>query len=413
MRVKNNDMLHNQSISSLSKDILRTTASNISGNCKSWLNQYAYYVPQEVFNRRKHMRGLRCMVKTIIGMLVKPHLPTKKNIYIFQGLRNKVYMAAFSPDSVVIVGSHLEKKYADTHGYSFCWSFPIRSAIDSKMIRDWNYPAMRQLKFWTKKLSRYSNAIFFLQEDTQSEGTFFVYVGRLLPSTVSSVCIQHGYFLENIQFRLDGTLSDFNFVMDQRQSELIGANRLTTFVIGLPYIATASPPELLNVILVGTGNATDGPDYYQRCINTYTNIHNMLANVIGVKVSYRPHPNEYNDEKLIAELTNSFSLVESRDKLEQLNGPRAIFIGTISTLLYEAKVAGHFVAHFKFESYLSDMTPIFDYDFEFDENQMSELLQWILSIKNNNILEQESSIDNKLDPLQRFNLALREAELID
>lgn len=384
--------------------------SEISENCKNWLTQWAVVAPKNALERREFMRGFKCFSQTIIGIFVKPRLIKIKDIVIFQGIRNKEYMAAFSPDSVVIVGSHLEKAYAMVHGYGFSWSFPMQSAIHSNMSRGWNYPVIRQLILWTEKLLRFRRVIFFLQEDTQPLGVFFVYLGRLLHPKVITVCIQHGYFMQNSQCRLDGTLSDINFVYDKRQAELIGSNRNKTFEIGLPYVATAKQSNELNVVLVGTGMANIGNDIYEKSINTYTKIHNMLVNIAGVNIFYRPHPNEYNDEKLIAELTNSFSLVESRDKLEQLNGPRTIFIGTISTLLYEAGIAGHLVAHLK---HSSDLTPVFDFDFSFEENEMSKLLQWILSIKNNNILEQESSIDNKLDPLQRFNLALREAELID
>ena len=397
-------------MSIFSKEILEDVVSEISRNCDSWLNQYKYGAPYEVLNRRKYMRGLKCFIQTMIGLFAKPHFNNKKEIYIFEGIRYKDYMRAFSPDSVVIVGSHMEKDYANTCGYGFCWSFPMESAVRSKMSRGWNYPAIRQVIFWADKLSIFSKATFFLYEDTQPLGVFIVHLSRLLYPKVSTVCIQHGYFVKSdVEIRAHGVLSDINFVWDQRQAELIGCNSQKTFEIGLPYVATAKQSNELHVILVGTGGLFDGTDLFERSIKAYVFINKMLANISGVKVFYRPHPNEFNDINILTRLREFFSLVDDSDKQQQLNGPRAIYIGELSSLLYEAGIAGHYVAYLNLNP---NMMPVFDCDFEFQENEMNELMLWILSIKNNNNLEHKNQICSELNPLERFNLALREAELI-
>ena len=396
-------------MSILSKEILENVVGDISQAYDSWLNQTAIDAPQDVLNRRKYMRGLKCFIKTMMGLFIKPHFNKEKEIYIFEGLRNKNYMAVFSSDSIVIVGSHVEKEYASANGYGFCWSFPIESGIHSKISRGWNYPAIRQLLYWVDKLSIFSKVTFFLYEDTQPLGLFMVNLSRLLHPNVSTVCIQHGYFIKQRR-KVDGNNSDINFIWDQRQAKFLGSNRQKTFVIGLPYAATAKPSNELQVVLVGTGGASNGTIWFERTINTYILIRKILSNISGVKVLYRPHPNEYNDEKLLAELSNTFLLVDEPNKVKQLNGPRAIFIGVVSSLLYEAGIAGHHVAYFNL--YLN-VRPEFDFDFEFKENEMNELMEWVLSIKNNNNFGDKSLIVNQLDPLERFNLALREAKLID
>ncbi len=396
-------------MSILSKEILENVVGDISQAYNSWLNQTAIDEPQDVLNRRKYMRASKCFIKTMIGLFIKPHFNKEKEIYIFEGLRNKYYMAAFSSDSIVIVGSHIEKEYANANGYGFCWSFPIESGIHSKITRSWNYPAIRQLIFWVDKLSMFRKVTFFLYEDTQPLGLFMVHLSRLLHPNVSTVCIQHGYFVKQRR-RADGNHSDMNFIWDQSQAKFLGSNRQEVFVIGLPYVATAKPSNELQVVLVGTGGADDGTVWFERTINTYILIRKILSNISGVKVFYRPHPNEYNDEKLLAELSNTFLLVDEPNKVKQLNGSRAIFIGVASSLLYEAGIAGHHVAYFNL--YLN-VRPEFDFDFEFKENEINELMQWVLSIKNNNNFGDKSLIVNQLDPLERFNLALREAKLID
>ena len=393
-----------------SRVILQDLLNEISRSCDEWLNQYAYGAPHDVFNRRKYMRGLKCFIQTMVGSFVKPNFNKKQELYIFEGLRYKDYMKAFKPDSVVIIGSHMEKKYANTCGYGFCWSFAMESAVRSKIGRGWNYPGIRQITFWLDRLSISSKATFFLYEDTQPLGVFIVHLSKLLYPKVSTVCIQHGYLVKSdVEIRAHGNLSDINFVWDKSQAELIGCNRAKTFEIGLPYIARAKQTKELRVILVGPGTAPDGTDFFQRCIKTYDLIRKMLINVSGLEVLYRPHPNEYTNKKLLAELSNTFSLVDNPDKLKQLDGPRAIFIGTVSSLLYEAGIAGHFVAHLKIHS---DMKLAFHYDQEFEENEINKLILWILSIKNKKITEKKNKLTSHLTPLDRFNEALRAAKLI-
>ncbi len=392
-----------------SETTYRQTLALISRDCKSWLEQWGRIASKSVDERKKIMRSSGSIIRSLISLFIKPSLNSNEQIYIFEGLKNKVYIAAFRPECVVIVGSHEEKKFAMSHGYGFCWSFPMQNSIYLNISKGWTFPAIMQLRYWTKLLVKSKRVIFFLQEDTQPLGTFFVYLSRLLPINSSSVCIQHGYFLKYyFPIRNEGALSDFNFVWDIRQAELIGANHLKTYEIGLPYFAKAKPSSQLIVILVGTGVVGNGSDIYERSIKAYSQVNNWLAGKFGMSVFYRPHPNEYNNKKLIAELRDSFSLVKSKDKLDQLNGPRALFIGVESSLLYEAGLAGHLVAHLK----LDGSIPAFQFDFEFYETEVDKLLEWALSIKDN-IHEPNKSLNiPQLTPIEKFNLALRDAGLV-
>lgn len=386
------------------------TVEAISRDCQSWLDQWSFIAFKSVDDRKKIMRSYGSIIRTIIGLFIKPRINNSKIIYIFEGLKNQEYIAAFRPESVVIIGSHQEKEYAMSNGHAFCWAFPMQSSIYSNMSRGWSYPAIMQLKYWTKLLAKSEQVIFFLQEDTQPLGTFLVYLSRLLSANSSSVCIQHGYFLKYyFPIRNEGALTDFNFVWDSKQAELIGSNKLKTFEIGLPYIAKAKPSSELVVVLVGTGVVGNGSDIYKRSIQTYIKVNDLLAGKLGMKVFYRPHPNEYNDKKLIAELRNFFSLVDSQDKLDQLNGPRALFIGVESSLLFEAGVAGHIVAHLK----LDESIPEFEFEFEFCENEVDELFKWVFSIKNKINLVNKSKNIADLSPLERFKVALHQSNLVD
>lgn len=409
LKVGKNPLINKDS-SVRSTKTLQEMVADISRDCEHWLEQWAFNAFKSVEARKRMMRSFRCITQTLIGLFIEPKININKEIYIFEGLRNKEYIATFSPASVVLVGSHQEKEYAMNHGYGFCWSFPIQSSIHSNMSRGWSYPAIRQLKVWTKLLAKFDRVIFFLQEDTQALGTFFVYLARLMPANVSSVCIQHGYFLKYYYpIRNEGALSEFNFVWDIKQAELIGSNKLKTFEIGLPYIAQAKPTSELYVVLVGTGMNDSGSSIYERSIKSYLEINKLLSGEMGVKVFYRPHPNEYSDKKLIAELRRFFTLVESKDKVTQLNGPKSLFIGVESSLLYEAGVAGHLVAHLK----LDQSIPAFEFDFEFGEVELDNFLEWFLNVKNNINTVNKSILISKASPLERFNLALLQAKLIN
>ena len=62
-------------------------------------------------------------------------------------------------------------------------------------------------------------------------------------------------------------------------------------------------------------------------------------------MAYRPHPNEYSEPNKIAECKQIFGQIDQTSKVKLLNGPWSLFIGDVSSLLYEAKKAGHLTAY--------------------------------------------------------------------
>lgn len=385
-------------------------ANDISEKSKDWIRQYAHIDSKEIERRRKIARGIKEFVRTLAGLFIRPKLGETKSIYIFEGLRNKEYMSVFKPDSVIIVGSHLERDYAIAHGYGFSWSFPMVGAVHSKIYREWSFPLTRQIKFWANEVAHFDRVIFFLYEDTQPLGIFFVHLARIFKSKVKSVCMQHGYFcILNYQLRCDGALSDINFVWDQKQAEVIGSERSTTFVIGLPYVARAMATTEVIVVLVGTGMADDGGDEYDKSLCVFGDIYDAMSQSFGVKVFYRPHPNEWANGYLIAELRKKFLLLDDLDKVQRLNGLRAIFVGTISSLLYEAGLAGHVVAHLKLHE---NIRPVFDFDFDFGSTDIDELSTWIVNIRDTQWLDFPQQQAGRPEPLVRFVNALHSANLI-
>lgn len=388
-------------------------ANNISEDSKSWMRQYECSAPLEIERRRKDGRGIKDFIRTLLGIFVKPSFDNVETLFIFEGLRNKEYMSAFNPSSVIIVGSHIEKQYATSHGYGFCWSFPIDSSVHAKMYRNWDFPIKRQINTWVNKLIKFKRVVFFLYEDTQPLGVFFVHLGRLLKPRLTSVCIQHGYFVNvNSEYiiRIEGNLSDINFVWDENQAEIIGCDKITAFAIGLSYVAKAKPTSEKIVVLVGTGTPYDGNYDYEKSLGIFSIIHDKLIKDTNIIVYYRPHPNEWVYGNLILELRKKFSLLDELNKVQILNGPKAIFIGSISSLLYEAGNAGHLVVHLK----IHDKTePRFKYDFSCEPSNIDSLIEWIKRINYIEDFSVQHQVLNRHSPLERFISALHAANLID
>ena len=71
-------------------------------------------------------------------------------------------------------------------------------AIHSKVSKGLKIFLNRQIELWIKELSHSNKIIFFLYEDTQPLGCYFIHIGRYLntktKTEAKSVCIQHGYF---------------------------------------------------------------------------------------------------------------------------------------------------------------------------------------------------------------------------
>lgn len=389
-------------------------ASDIAEDFKNWLLELECHEPSTVARRNKDMSKIGDLFRAALGFFVSPRLQNAETLYIFEGIRYKEYMKVFRPETIIVVGSHIEKDFAKLNGYKFCWAFPMVCAVHSQVIKGLNIFLNRQIKLWIKELSRANQIIFFLYEDTQPLGCYFVHIGRFLKSKATSVCIQHGYFCNrNIQLRYDGQLSAINFVWDERQIAVIGCNRSTTFEIGLPYVAIARPTNELIVVLVGTGMyAGQYGEYeeYGQSINAFSAIKAALRHSLGLKVFYRPHPNEWISPNNVVAMNKHLSPLDDLDKVRRLNGPRSLYIGTISSLLYEAGVAGHFVARLKLDG---NSISVFDFDFEFDTHEISALVKWVSTLDASPCTRVEWKHTGEDYPTERFVSALHSAKLLD
>lgn len=311
--------------------------------CIDWNAQAAVFIASEIAKRRKLGRSLRTMLKALIGLAFFPPKNASGQVVLFQGLRYRHLFPLFAKKDIYLLGSWIEREEARKNGYGFIPVFPIENAIRFSVYRDITTVSRRQVQRWTDWISN-RKVTAFIYEDTQPVGAFFALLADHDSSNYRAVCIQHGHYCGYTSpYRPEGRLTEYNLVWDTQQGEWISDKPGKTCVIGLPYEAAAEPLSdgLLRVIFVGLGSDS----HHAMSIEIFTRIAGTLRGTFDrVKVAYRPHPNEFALPERIADCERAFDTIDRTPKVELLNGPRTIFFGEVSSLLYEANQAGHLTA---------------------------------------------------------------------
>lgn len=364
--------------------------------------------PALVRYREKYSLGFKQLCKLFIGIFLFPRLPRSDVIHIFQGLRSKTYMDLFENSTVTIIGSYEEQLYARQMGFSFLWAFPIQSSVVTCVYNKCHYFILWQLWMWRASLIRKNKVVLFLYEDTQEVGSFLAEVSTLLPDKCFSVCIQHAYYNCLQPMRYEGKLSQFNFVINEKQAELMKLDPQKTFSIGLNYNAMTQCAGDLSIIFVGTGEIYS-LDHYYESLQIFLKIDKLLKKNLRIHAAYRPHPNELAHPDIMATLGRSFSSIDYLSKIFRLSSGRSIYVGNVSSLLFEANQAGHLVANFDLREYWH--RSVFSYDHKIDTSDLGEFIRWVGLVNIKASPPSELFCNHLTDPLNRFRLALANANL--
>ena len=311
--------------------------------CRDWNAQAEVFIASEIAKRRKLGRSLRIILKALIGLSFFPPKNASGQVVLFQGLRCRHLFPLFSKKDIYLLGSWRERKEAQKNGYGFIPDFPIDSAFRLAVYRGITLAASNHLWRWSEWISK-RKVTAIIYEDTQPVGAFLALLTDHGSANYRAVCIQHGHYCGYTSpYRPEGRLTEYNLVWDTQQGGLISGNQEKTHVIGLPYQAAAKPHAgaPIRVIFVGLGSEC----YHAMTIEIFKRIASALhATFEKVTIAYRPHPNEFCDPRKIADCEQAFDNIDRTPKIELLNGPWTIFFGEVSSLLYEAKQAGHFTA---------------------------------------------------------------------
>jgi hypothetical protein len=320
--------------------------------------------------------------------------------YIFQEFKNIDLINCLKPENILILGGRSNYRICLERGYGLFWTGGISAAIVLAWRGGSMAPLKLQIKLAKNKLKG-RKKYFFLYEDTHAVGIFFALLGSRCSHP--TVCIQHG-FLQLETPIADGTLCQYNLVYALEQKvifeKLMKIDTSTFFELGLPFDVNYGSGISNSIVLVGTGEHHMRREFYFRSLDVYIRIKNQLSQR-GWHVIYRPHPSE-----LESDYSPYFLDSDTGSKVACLSGPRKIFIGYMSTLLYEALSSGHSVLR------LTDPAMTEDVAFTPNVTISPDSLVNIDEVVRGLRLEMKRRVFRKLPSIQdRFLSILRKIEL--
>ena len=313
--------------------------------------------------------------------------------YFFESFRYSELIEFLDKDEVLVFGGRDVLSAPKKEKLTCFWLFGLQAAIVIG-LRDRHLLALSlYIKVLRIKLSGHRRYIF-LYDDVLPHGVFFSEFAKAYNHT--TIMIQHGYppNAEEVYLR-EGLSCDFNLVYD-RQGIEEGIDKSSCYEIGIPLQLRPLTKFVRTVILVGTGLSGIKPEAYKTSLVVYQNIVRQIEKSdLSWRVSYRPHPNETNEN-----YAAFFQSIDKSEKRDCLSDNKKVFIGYESTLLYEAFTAGHHAINLTHQAkcdirYQPSVT--------LDEDQI-DLIPQIIADN----IESIESIDTKLAPdLQsRFNAAV-------
>jgi hypothetical protein len=361
-------------------------SNEIAFDFNSMLRVYQETFPESTIEfKRSYSISFITHCKAWIGVFYLVfYKPKKLRKYFFQGSRNSQVLDIFSPSDITIIGGKYEKRNSSDKGFGFFWTGGIVAAILLTSKKNKSIALQIQIALFLKKFKN-KTYYFFLIEDTLPVGSFFAKLGNEINKP--TILIQHGY-ITGSEILIDGKNCTYNILYSIDQAKFIQNHNAKSFELGPPFDIKNNDNIINEVILVGTGGKGYISELYYKALDVYLMIEKKLL-ISGISVLYRPHPNEdYSD------YYSKFNKIDMSSVSECISGPRKVFIGYVSTLLFEAKTFGHgVVAITDPEEPSLAYTP----DYEIEANNIGNIEEVILllqqKLKNKKI--------TKLDPLKK------------
>ena len=336
-------------------------------------------------------------LKALVGILYYFFYNLKnQRIYFFESFRNQEIINLFDSKNILILGGNNDKKIATKNKYGFLWTSPIYSAIILASSNKTTFPLKSFIYIFKYKFNK-QKINFFLYEDTLPIGIFFSLFGKYFNK--QTFCLQHGFGTKK-EILFDGSLCKHNLLYSITQKEFIEGDT-KFYELGLPFDINLPVEKSNEIVLIGTGWKGLDPEFYEKSLKYYNQIKEIFDKS-NYKIFYRPHPNE----KEIDYKSYNFN-IDKKSKIECLSDTQKIFIGYISTLLYEAKVSNHLVINIidnkmnrlAFETDLS-INPLYSVDF------LKEIIYLYENkkINNNQINSLKSRFFKIFDQIENFQL---------
>jgi hypothetical protein len=340
------------------------------------------------------------IIKVYVFLFFAPKSASSLNKYIFEGYRFKDIIGLFEKDdySVIVGASNLF--HATKKRQHFIWGGGIIAAFElARYLDKYKYldKIINRLNLWNDGASR---VFLFLYEDTQPLGLVLSKI-FYKSKNITTICIAHGFYLlyprnKQINNFWNGRNCNFNFVWNPSQEKFFDTEKTSVIMLGLPYqYNVVNVVDRNNVILIGhSGPEADINDYFL----TYSHMEFIykLLKENNFSVKFKPHPQDKTD------YPKTFFGNDIANDLYKEMKEGAIFVGFLSSSLYEAQIHGLHVIGLD--------TSLLPYDRSFKTNKSFKSEEYIdipsylasLSLSSNNM----TSI-----PLEeRFNDALSTIE---
>ena len=342
--------------------------------------QYSSYPETSTSDKRTYNKilkdsGIKVFLKTLLNVF-NPDKTKKK--YIVLGLREESFLTSLPrKNTLLIVRNFREAFFAIKKGYSFRYLglaeyYLIRAYFENKPSLLQGLVKQLVVLVTSSKKSRF---IFYFNDCAPLEVIFRIISNE--GKRVFTVCVQHGVLLKSHQgFIQEGSLSDYFLANGHEQAEIAPkflGEKVKIVNLGPAYeLPLLKEKSFLEVILVSNGGADVDLKRSQ--------LTNLILNKLSKKLeenlinyAIKLHPS---DIILSYDAKEKIFLGTKNDVLS--NNPK-IFIGFVSSLLYEAHSIGHTSIEIKIRDesvrLYSQQLNTFVPDYSFYDDQLNELCQ--------------------------------------
>lgn len=321
--------------------------------------------------------------------------------YIFVGLRYKELLNGLPRDEMLIIArSKSDMAYALKNKIAFIASQNITYYF-LKAYFEGKTESLKNEMYKFFKLFSLQQAICYLilTSDSKPDDLFFSSLACHFNGMFRVLYVQHGVILnfiddEFLVFQGERTLFNLLYDESQREIALKYIKNSELLVMGPPWnLPCVMPQGNREVILVGTDEGSPFYDIFQEL--------SKLLKAANVNHTYRPHPADNNT--LPDELLHC---IDARTKEDLLSGKPKIFVGFVSTLLFEAYICGHTVYSIVYDKHFAKCN--FDVDGFFNVEELPVLCSTIVGQP---VVRKRMRDQNTLLPLsERFMKAINDIE---
>ena len=348
------------------------------------LNYYSFHCHSLAIIRNMSPSKVKLIIQEIIlrFWLFFQHLSIRRKLpkYVFSSLRFPALIFSLPPKEVMVMGGIKELIFCLKNGFRFYWTGPIYYGFNLFIFSGKSQLFSRVIAFLRNMFSEVDNEkrYLFLCDDSLPEGMTLSFSLESV-SQLNIICIEHGIISSpkkkyNVKY-VNGESCQFNLLWDKSQKELFKDDeKHASYVLGLPYEVHPVQNICKEVILVGHCGLNSDSLQYFHSLYYFCKIYRMLE-AAGIKVFYRPHPQDD-----IEQVNLIFSNISITEKSELLSSSGRVFIGFVSSFIFEAQEFGHKTIGLDFETLEFGHRRAFDVDYEVSANNFENLPDLILEI---------------------------------